>query len=145
MIYFILYYLYQFYPFRKLKQNMKYYNEVLIMDSRFYDSKANFKCYYNQGDSHIVFVVPVFGYGRPQMIMDVLKGKDGNMLTVVQNIKTGEVVKENPENWRERDNERFREIYSPILPANDSYRFDIWLSEKIGSEKVKLYRTKQIK
>ena len=68
------------------------------MDSRFYDSKANFKCYHNQGDSHIVFAVPVFGYGRPQMIMDVLKGKDGNMLTVVQSIKTGEVVKENPEN-----------------------------------------------
>ena len=112
------------------------------MDSRFYDSKANFKCYHNQGDSHIVFAVPVFGYGRPQMVMDVLKGKDGNMLTVVQNIKTGEVVKENPENWRERDNGRFREIYSPS--ANDSYRFDIWLAEKIGSEKVKVYRKKQL-
>jgi len=115
------------------------------MDSRFYDNKTNFKCYHNQGDSHIVFAVSVFGYGRPQMKMDVLKGKDGNMLTVVQNIKTGEVVKENPAMWDDRNNERFREIYSPILPANDSYRFDIWLSDKIGSEKVKLYRTEQNK
>mgnify|MGYP006097804837 FL=1 len=113
------------------------------MDSRFYDNNGNFKCYHNQDVSHIVFAVSVSGYGRPQMIMDVLKGKDGNMLSVVQNIKTGEVVKENPENWSERDNERFREIYSTILPANDSYRFDIWLSEKIGSEKVKLYRIGQ--
>ena len=30
------------------------------MDSRFYDSKANFKCYHNQGDSHIVFAVGMF-------------------------------------------------------------------------------------
>ena len=115
------------------------------MDSRFYDNKGKFKCYYSQGETHIVFAVGMFGYGRPQTDVDVLTGKDGNMLTVVQNIKTGEVVKENPDMWDDRNNERFREIYSPILPANDSYRFDIVLSEKIGPEKVKLYRTEQNK
>ena len=115
------------------------------MDSRFYDNKGEFKCYHNQGENHIVFAVGMFGYGRPQMALDVITGKDGNMLTVVQTIKTGEVVKENPAMWNDRNNERFREIYSPILPANDSYRFDIWLTERIRSEKVKLYRTEQNK
>ena len=115
------------------------------MDSRFYDNKGKFKCYHNQGETHIVFAVGLFGYGRPQTDVDVLTGKDGHMLIVVQNIKTGEVVKENPAMWDDRNNKRFREIYGPILPANDSYRFDIWLSEKIGPEKVKLYRAEQNK
>jgi len=121
------------------------HNKDITMDSRFYDNKGDFKCYHNQGENHIVFAVGMFGYGRPQMALDVITGKDGNMLTVVQNIKTREVVKEKPAMWNDINNERFSEIYSPILPANDSYRFDIWLSERIGSEKVKLYRTEQNK
>ena len=107
-------------------------------DYRFYDLQGKFKCFI-QKENHYIFPVPIVGYGRAQTDVDVLTGKDGCMLTVLQNIETGEVTKENPENWDMYNNDRFCELYGPIVPAYDSYRFNIWLVNKVGKEKAKEY------
>ena len=115
-----------------------------MTDSRFCDNDGWFKCYAEICEN-VVYAVAAIGYGRPQFKDDVLRGKDGKMLTIIQNIKTGDVSKENPDNWTDKNNKRFIQIYSPIFPTNDSYRFDMWLTEKKGAEKLTIYRSVQNK
>ena len=76
--------------------------------------------------------VPIVGLGRPQSDVDVLVGGDGNFLTVVENMATGNASKEFPSCWDNNNNERFLELYGPI--ASTSYRFDKWMDSKLYNE-----------
>jgi len=99
------------------------------MDSRFYDENGNFLPIYSIDDNRYVSCVPIVGLGRPQSDVDVLVGSDGNFLTVIENMQTGKAEKENPENWDSKNNERFIELYGPLVST--SYRFDRWLDSKM--------------
>ena len=81
-----------------------------------------------------VYTIPVNGFGRPKSDDELLKGIDGKNLTVLQNMDTREVTKENKENWDESHNERFLQLYGPFVPAVDTYRFYMWLRETVGED-----------
>lgn len=99
------------------------------MDSRFHDENGNFASIHYINTNKYVSCVPIVGLGRPQSVVDVLVGGDGNFLTVVENMETGKAEKENPENWDIRNDERFLELYGPI--GSTSYRFDRWMDYKM--------------
>ena len=100
-------------------------------DGKFYSCDESFKpIYFLPENSDLIEVcVPIFGFGRPQTEVDVLVGKDGCFLTVLENLKTHKAMKKNPENWDSSNNERFLELYGPLSSAE--YRFDVWKGEKI--------------
>jgi len=89
-----------------------------------------------------VYTIPVNGFGRPKSDDELLKGIDGENLTVLHDMDTREITKENKENWNESHNERFLQLYGPFVPAVDTYRFYMWLRETVGEDLANNYRDK---
>lgn len=95
------------------------------MDSRFYDNNGYFMPIYYSGSNKYISCIPIVGFGRPQTDVDTLIGKDGCFLTVIEDSKTGKVVKENPANWDNKNTERFLELYGPL--SLSKHRFNLWI------------------
>lgn len=100
------------------------------MESRFYDNNGYFVPIYYSGNNKYISCIPIVGFGRPQRDVDTLIGKDGYFLTVIEDLKTGKVVKENLANWGNKNNERFLELYGPL--GLSKHRFNLWIKTALS-------------
>ena len=104
------------------------------IDRKFYASDGSFTPVHYVNECCVEVCVPICGFGRPQTDVDVLVGRDGCFLTVLEMGKAG-ALKKNAQNWDSKNWERFRELYGPL--SSPKYRFDMWLAEKAQSESAK--------
>ena len=104
------------------------------IDRKFYTSSpcsecnGSFKPVHFIRDDLIEVCVPICGWGRPQADVDVLVGRDGCFLTVLECQKTKEVWKTRAGCWDSRNDQRFLELYGPFRSAK--YRFDMWVAAR---------------
>ena len=102
------------------------------IDRKFYVSSpcsecnGSFKPIHFIRDDLIEVCVPICGWGRPQADVDVLVGRDGCFLTVLECQKTKEVWKTRAGCWDSLNDQRFLELYGPFRSAK--YRFDMWVA-----------------
>ena len=106
------------------------------IDRKFYTSDGSFTPVHFINEVCVEVCVPICGFGRPQTDVDVLVGRDGCFLTVLEMGEAG-ALKKNAQNWDSQNWQRFRELYGPL--SSPKYRFDMWLAEKahFQSESVK--------
>ena len=107
---------------------------------KLYSKSGKFEGFFEHDSDTRAYAISNTGYGRPQSALTSLKGKDGEMLIILQNKKTRKVMKKYDANWGELANKRFEELYGPM--RNDVYRFNMWLKDKVGEEKASEYRGK---
>ena len=107
---------------------------------KLYSKSGKFEGFFEHDSDTRAYAISNTGYGRPQSALTSLKGKDGEMLIILQNKKTRKVIKKYDANWGELANKRFEELYGPM--RNDVYRFNRWLKDKVGEEKAIEYREK---
>ncbi len=105
------------------------------IDRKFYASDGSFKPVAVRPVSPlcptlslIEVCVPICGWGRPQADVDVLVGRDGCFLTVLECQKTKEVWKTRAGCWDSINDQRFLELYGPFRSAK--YRFDMWVAAR---------------
>ena len=98
------------------------------IDRKFYASDGSFKPVHFIRDDLIEVCVPICGWGRPQADVDVLVGRDGCFLTVLECQKTKEVWKKRAGCWDSLNDQRFLELYGPFRSAK--YRFDMWVAAR---------------
>ena len=97
------------------------------IDRKFYASDGSFKPIHFINSVVVEVCVPICGFGRPQTDVDVLVGRDGCFLTVLEMGEAG-ALKKNSQNWDSQNWQRFRELYGPL--SSPKYRYDMWLAEK---------------
>ena len=89
------------------------------------------------------WTLPKSDFGRVQKKEDAVIGKDGKMLFVLQYWdKSKRIEKIDEENWTEYANQRFLEVYGPL--CSDTYRFESWMVETHGREKLEQWRAAQV-
>ena len=104
--------------------------------------EMEFGGWYDIDENSRAWTFPKKGFGRVQKKEDAVIGKDGKMLFVLQYWdKNKRVEKIDGENWTEYANQRFLEVYSPL--SSDTYRFESWLVETHGREKLEQWRAAQ--
>ena len=99
------------------------------IDRKFYASDGSFKPVHFISDCCVEVCVPICGFGRPQTDVDVLVGRDGCFLTVLECHKEETyALKKNAQNWDSQNDQRFTTLYGPL--SSPKYRYDMWLAEK---------------